>query len=256
MCLLAVLSRVRPDAPLVVAANRDELLARPTTPMAVLRADPRVLGGRDDLAGGTWLAVNHHGVVAGLTNRPNPSPDRTRRSRGELPLALAGHRDARSAVEAFRREVRPSDYNAAWLLVGDRHELWYVDLTGGDAPTATELPPGVHVLENRPLGADSPKAEHVGIAVAEASSADDLPRRLRRVLADHAIPARARLAGDPFPPIETQATCVHAGPYGTRSAAIVVVPATPGPPSYAYTDGPPCASAWHDATPMFHGRGG
>src|SRR5882762_8250462 len=57
VCLLVVLSRVVPGLPLVVAANRDERFDRPATPMAILRAvGPRRLGGRDDKAGGTWLA--------------------------------------------------------------------------------------------------------------------------------------------------------------------------------------------------------
>ena len=83
-----------PAAPLLVGANRDEHLDRPAVAMTVLReSDPRILGGRDELAGGTWLAVNAHGLVAGLTNRPLPGgPDKSKRSRGELPLVLAAHR--------------------------------------------------------------------------------------------------------------------------------------------------------------------
>ena len=46
-------------------------------------------GGRDLMAGGTWLAVNDHGVVAGLTNKPaEEGRDPSKRSRGEIPLAL------------------------------------------------------------------------------------------------------------------------------------------------------------------------
>ncbi len=76
MCLLAVVSRLHPDTPLVVAANRDEWLTRPAVPMTVLRAgEPRILGGRDQQAGGTWLAVNDAGLVAGLTNKPSAEED-------------------------------------------------------------------------------------------------------------------------------------------------------------------------------------
>ncbi|MEK7705269.1 MAG: NRDE family protein, partial [Myxococcota bacterium] len=60
MCLLAVLSRAHPDSPLVVAANRDEWLARPAAPFGVLDERPRVVGGRDLTAGGTWMATNEH----------------------------------------------------------------------------------------------------------------------------------------------------------------------------------------------------
>src|SRR4051812_25845734 len=108
-----MLTRAHPDAPLIVGANRDELLERPAVPMTVLQdAGPRILGGRDELAGGTWLAVNEAGVVAGLTNRPLAGQrDPAKRSRGELPLALAGHHSAAAAVEAFQSAFRPADFN-------------------------------------------------------------------------------------------------------------------------------------------------
>src|SRR5207237_3661375 len=163
MCLLVAISRDRDESPLIVAANRDELLDRPAVAMTVLQAHgPRILGGRDELAGGTWLAVNEAGVVAGLTNQPATNGrDPTRRSRGELPLALARNPDAPTAVDRFVTSVRPSDYNPAWLLVGDRSPLLYIDMGDDDAPTVTELPPGTHVLENRPLGGPSPKVDSV-----------------------------------------------------------------------------------------------
>src|SRR3954447_10307839 len=124
MCLLIMLVQTHGDFPLVVAGNRDELLERPAVAMSVLRdAGPRVLGGRDELAGGTWLAVNDVGVVAGLTNRP-ATKDPAKRSRGELPIALASHASAAAAVDALVAELRPSDYNPAWLLVGDRDALF------------------------------------------------------------------------------------------------------------------------------------
>src|SRR5437763_11333553 len=118
MCLLVMLVQTHPDLPLVVAANRDELFDRPAVAMTILReAGPRILGGRDGLAGGTWLAVNERGVVGGLTNRP-ATKDPAKRSRGELPIALARHTSAAAAVDAFAGELRPSDYNPAWILVG------------------------------------------------------------------------------------------------------------------------------------------
>ncbi|MGH9006405.1 MAG: NRDE family protein, partial [Acidimicrobiales bacterium] len=41
MCLLVVMSRMDPDAPLVVAANRDEKLDRPAVSATVLGDCPR-----------------------------------------------------------------------------------------------------------------------------------------------------------------------------------------------------------------------
>ena len=170
VCLLIALFQVVPSAPLIVAANRDERYDRPAVAVTTLRdAQPRVLGGRDEVAGGTWLAVNEFGVLAGLTNVPSPQGrDTTKRSRGELPVALAAHQDAAAAVAWIRATVDPSDYNPCWLLVGDRESLFYVDLTGGPRPAARELPPGSYVLENSPLEPMSAKADHVAGQIAAA----------------------------------------------------------------------------------------
>jgi uncharacterized protein with NRDE domain len=231
MCLLAVFSRMHEAGPLVVAANRDEWLERPASPMEVLRGrDPRILGGRDLVARGTRLAVNEHGVFASLTNRRTEGGrDPSRQSRGELPLLLAGQGDARSAAAALEGEVRAERYSPCWIFVADRESLFYVDLTGAGAPRAAELAPGLHVLENVPLGAPSAKVDAVRAALTPAQD----ERQLQAVLASH----------------ETGA-CVHAGPFGTRTASIVVVPEA-GRPRFHYTEGPPCRSALLDATPLW-----
>jgi uncharacterized protein with NRDE domain len=219
--------------------------------MERLAEAPRVVGGRDELAGGTWLAVSERGVVAGLTNLPAPSGrDPTRRSRGELPLLCARQVDATSAVEAFRQAVRPADYNPAWILVGDRDALFYLDLTSA-ALGVRSLGPGLYVLENRPLEAPSPKADAVRAALAgsEALPRDQLLARLASVLASHEVPPGA--GGGARPP-ETEAACVHAGPYGTRSSTLVMV-GEKGPPTVRFTDGPPCTAPFSDATALLEG---
>src|SRR2546430_6217818 len=99
MCLLAVLFHAHPEAPVVIAANRDERHARAAEAVQVLRPSaPRILGGRDVLAGGTWLAVNEHGVYAGVNNRPAPTgPDPSRPAPRGPPLAPADHTPAQTA---------------------------------------------------------------------------------------------------------------------------------------------------------------
>lgn len=247
MCLLSVLFRTRPDAPLVVAANRDEMLDRPARPTDILQmTEPRIVGGRDLLAGGTWLAVNEHGVFAGLTNRPTVARDPMKKSRGALPLALTQHRTARAAIAAFHE--RPSEFSPAWLFVGDRESLFLVDMTAGERANVRELPPGIHILENRAYGVRSAKVARVSAALAGADAVpfDDLVPRLTDVLRDHVVPDGVHnddsgVAGF-IRPRETEAACVHAGPYGTRSACIIVVPPH-GPARVWSSDGPPCTNA-------------
>jgi uncharacterized protein with NRDE domain len=253
------------DTSLVVAANRDERLDRPALSMTVLaQSGPRILGGRDEAAGGTWLAVNEYGVVAGLTNRPVPDGrDATKRSRGELPLALASHRRASDAVEEFLGRFRPADYNPAWFLIGDRTSLYALDLSSGDHPTTRRLSPGLHILENSPMDEPSAKVDHIRRLIGSGYSGASLLERLPAVLADHTRPeeavsttASAAPAQDvPSPPgrrPETLAACVHTADYGTRSSALISVPAaTDRVPEVLSADGHPCTSAFVDASALW-----
>jgi uncharacterized protein with NRDE domain len=231
----------------MVGANRDEVLERPSTAVTVLdEGPPRVVGGRDELSGGTWLAVNEHGVCAGLTNQPlGDAKDPSKRSRGELPLELARHSSAADAVEALLSAFRPADYNGSWLLVGDRTSLFFVDFTGsgegtgGGGGTALALPPGIHVLENRALGETSPKVDLVRAGLDVPPEGDAVADAFRRVLADHRNPE-----GEERP---NAANCVHLETFGTRSSCIVRVPAGSGPPRLWVADGPPCTTAYEDA---------
>lgn len=277
-----------PGAPLIMAANRDEQLARPAVAMTTLReSGPRVLGGRDQLAGGTWLAVNEHGVVAGLTNRPSAAGrDATLRSRGEIPLAFAAHRTAAEAVRAVAGALDPAAYNPCWLLVGDREQLFFVEVADGARPRAEELGPGLHILENAPLHARSAKSERVARLVAAeraaragssaeagpaGETADTVADALAAVLRDHqpAEPGPAPAAFIPAPadsalapaasgpdgrarPPAISAACVHTAEYGTRSALIVTVPAA-GLPALRVADGPPCQAPLRDVSRLWTG---
>jgi uncharacterized protein with NRDE domain len=263
VCLLIALFQVVDDAPLIIAANRDEQRARPAVTMTVLREHgPRILGGRDELAGGTWLAVNEHGVVAGLTNQPVAGGrDPAKKSRGGLPLAFAACRSAAQAVATVVPDLSPADYNACWLLVGDRESLFSVGLAGGSAPDVTALPPGRHVLENRPFGTPTAKTAQVAAMVAARAGApgpDAAADALAQVLRDHRpaaeSPAPAPPPGGPERPPALSAACVHTPSYGTRSALIVTVPAA-GPPRLRAADGRPCEVPFRDASSLWSGAG-
>ncbi len=265
MCLLIALFGTVPGGPLLIAANRDELYQRPADPVTVLRGgSPRILGGRDELAGGTWLAVNEHGVVAGLTNQPATARDPARRSRGELPLAFAGYPDAKTAVTEVCARLDPAAYNPCWMLVGDRHALFSVDLSGGPRARAEELPPGSYVLENAPLRQPSAKQRRVAGLVSSLENAAQAQARgdaadaarveagLAGVLRDHQPAAGPQPAGPgrPARPAELSAACVHTERYGTRSAMIVSVGAA-GVPRVSVAAGPPCVTPLLDVTGMW-----
>ncbi|MGO8863764.1 MAG: NRDE family protein [Acidimicrobiales bacterium] len=254
MCLLVVAFRVIPSTPLLIGANRDEFLTRPAVPATVLRpGGPRILGGRDLQSGGTWLALNELGVFAGLTNQPlGDARDPTRRTRGELPLLLASHPSARLAVGDLLETRRPEDYNGSWLLVGDRDALYYVDFTGLVEPEAVGLPPGLYVLENRPLGAPSPKADHVARSLGSPPDVETALSRLLGVLADHSVPAPAAGGDGPM----SSSNCVHLDGYGTRSSCVIRIgDLQVERPRIRVSDGPPCRAPLVDVSGLWLGTG-
>ena len=261
MCLLIVISGVVPGLPLIVAANRDERRARPTIPMTRLEGGDgalAILGGRDEVGGGTWLATNEAGVVAGLTNRPlRDGPDTAKRSRGELPLALARHRTAATAVEAFGTTIDPTAYNPSWLLVADRGDAFFVDVTATDHVIVEHLRPGIHVLENRTLHEPSPKAERVRalLALVLADRPPQLLDGLRSLLADHHLPPGEPPAdtGNPRLALAARAICVHADEddYGTRSSAVISVADGSARPTVRWTGDAPCHDRWHAADDLW-----
>jgi uncharacterized protein with NRDE domain len=254
MCLLVAVFHVVEDAPLIIAANRDERYERPATPLTVLSAArPRILGGRDELAGGTWLAVNEHGVVAGLTNKPAVAGrDPAKRSRGEIPMTLAAEDSAAGAVGALTATLTPESFNPCWVLVGDRDSLHYVDMTDPDGARSESLSPGVHILENKPLGEPSAKVDHVRHLVGDLGgrSVTETLHRLRAVLRDHVIPQAP--VGDTEEALlgaQVSACCVHTELYGTRSSMLVHAPASGDiEPQVWASNGPSCVNVLQKAS--------
>ena len=242
VCTLAVYVGCVHDHPLIVAANRDEALARPSLPPAVLRDEaPRAFGGRDVTAGGTWLGINEDGLVAGVLNRQVRLPrDMTCRSRGQLCLdLLAFHRVDEAAARVAREPA--GRYNPFNLLLADATGAFVASQAAGEAPRVERLERGLHLLTN--LDVDDPRcprigASHAGFAAAgEAFTAegdvDALVDRLTTRLADHTTALDPRGPG---------ALCVHGDGYGTRSSTIIVRTVA-GRTRWYHADGPPCRTA-------------
>src|SRR5262245_26015265 len=110
MCTFAVISGVA-DAPLIIAANRDEIYTRPTRAPEPLA--PGIAGGVDVLSGGTWLALHRAGRFAAVTNqRALEQAPPGLRSRGLVVKELI----AASDPEAYIRGLDPRRYASMNLI--------------------------------------------------------------------------------------------------------------------------------------------
>jgi uncharacterized protein with NRDE domain len=238
VCTILLALRCHPAAPIVLAANRDELIARASAPPGPLNLDPLILGGRDLVAGGTWLAVAADGRVCAVTNRhpaegPPMPPDPSRRSRGEIPVALLIADPA--DIPARLADLGPGRYNPVnvlWLS-SDRALVAHVDDSG--PVRIVELDPGRHVLTTRDVDdASNPKVAMLLAGMDRALAPDGDPNAtmtgLRAMLADHTP------AGDS--PVD--AACIHGDVYGTVSASTVMAGA--GRIVYEHAPGRPCVT--------------
>ncbi|MCX8036340.1 MAG: NRDE family protein, partial [Candidatus Sumerlaeia bacterium] len=137
MCLLLILRGVVPEWPLVVAANRDERYDRPGEPPRLLCAKPRVFGGCDSLAGGTWLAVNQWGMVVAVTNRPRTGvPQGPLRSRGLLALDAARQKSPIAIADMLSSALAAHEYDGFNLFCSTLAEsrVFYFDGTLREKP--------------------------------------------------------------------------------------------------------------------------
>ena len=166
MCLIVVGWQAHPDYPLVVAANRDEYLARPAVPAHWWTDAPALLAGRDLEAGGTWLGVSRGGRFAALTNYRDPTQHRPGTpSRGTL-VRNCLTSDEETTEHLQRVATVSRNYAGFNLLLSDGKRLGIHESTTG---AVRLLEAGIYGLSNHVLDTPWPK-----VALARERFADAL----------------------------------------------------------------------------------
>jgi uncharacterized protein with NRDE domain len=244
VCTVIVAWKCLPDASIVVAANRDELLGRPSDPPTLLESEPPRWGGRDRLAGGTWLAIDPAGRIGAVTNRhPGgqlPVRDADRQSRGGLSLDVLKGGDAEA--HAVMRGLQSGDYNPVNVLYASPAAAYCTSIDDDQGTRTIDLTPGIHVLTEQDLDDPAdPKATRILAqarhALNAAPDAASLLTRLRDILQSHE------------PNDGAAAACIHAERHGTVSSATVVV-STDGVVRYEHAEGPPCTAPYAEILPV------
>lgn len=156
MCLIAIAWKTRPDLPLVLIANRDEVHTRPTAAAGPDPDAPDVHGGRDLDRGGSWLQATSRRRLAAVTNvRDGLSAETAPRSRGWLVRDFVrGDATARDFAAAL--EADAPEYGRFNLLLWDGDALWFV----GNHPRfdTWAVTPGFHAMSNGAFDAPWPKS--------------------------------------------------------------------------------------------------
>ena len=245
MCTLVILRRPEHEWPVVIGANRDEMIDRAAEPPRRHWPDrPEVIAGRDLLAGGTWLGLNDWGVAAAVLNRHGSlGPAAGLRSRGELVLEALDHADAIDAATALSH-LDPAAYRSFNLIIADNRDAFWLRHAGTGEIDLLPIKTGVSLIAAGDIDDfATPRLAFAlipfsGAAVPDASGgwggwetllSDDAPPR--------GGPADAALR------FETTRG------YGTVSSALIALPAAPSPerrPVFRYADWLPRPAPWRD----------
>jgi uncharacterized protein with NRDE domain len=211
MCLVALGLDAAPGYSLMFCANRDERHARPSAAAGWWQDHRDVFGGRDLVAGGSWLAVDRRGRLAAVTNFRDAHAVAAPRSRGAL---VADFLAGAASLDDFAQTLdgRAADYGPFSLLLLDGAQLRCVS---NRAPAAS-LGRGVHALSNAAYGVEWPKVRSARAGI-EGLLASRMPLdALFELLAERGPPAQ----GD-----ERYRTAhfIEGSTYGTRSSTVVLV---------------------------------
>ena len=202
MCTLHLFFRVFPEAPVLLAANRDELLDRRWEGPGWLSRVPRIFGPRDLVSGGTWLGVNEAGLTAAITNHEGTlASGESLCSRGLVVLETLRHGSAREAARFVSAFAPPC--KSYTLLLADPEHAYVADQAGGRC-TVFALEPGFHVVTNKRFDDPrDPKARRSRKRMEALASVDRLPTpgEFFAFLADH---SRAGSRATPL--------CIHPDP--------------------------------------------
>lgn len=213
MCTLILIRKMLSEYPLIVAANRDEKLARPAVSPAIIHHEPTIYAPLDLERMGTWIGVSDRGLFVGITNRDDIVSQQGRVSRGELVTRALLARDAEHAKDCIMKNAA-EQYNGFQLLIADRRDAFVIRGDGARFELHSIVNERVIVLTSRAttFPDNSPRAKKIRerIRFRDRYHAAT-PRTLDRVLSLHEY-------RDPYGSVCVHKTGVE---YGTRSSTIV-----------------------------------
>jgi len=224
MCILFLAYRIHPDYPLILAANRDEIYARPTKSAHFWENDENILAGKDLKQGGTWLGITKSGRFAALTNYRNPNENqKNKQSRGHIVRNfLMSQLSPYDYLLALQKER--NRYPGFNVIVGDLEKICYYSNVENNIK---EVPSGIHGLSNHLLNTPWPKVEKGKQKLQLLFDSNNVtPDALFQLLEDKEKAPDDQLPNTGVPlAIEKQLSpiFIEMDGYGTRSSTVILI---------------------------------
>lgn len=224
MCLIVFSYKDHPDYPFILATNRDEFYNRPTQAAHVWQTSPKIIAGKDEKAGGTWLGITENGRFAALTNHRDMNDIREdTTSRGIIVKDfLLSEINPREYL--IKLQHRKNQFNGFNLIAGTFNDLYYIS---NKKEGVYKIKPGIHTISNAFLNTPWPKTEYASKVfkkILDSDNSDEtkffnlLKHDLRyplNDLPDTGLPKDIEMA--------VSSIFIKTDNYGTRSSTLVMV---------------------------------
>lgn len=239
MSLLAIVYHLVPDAPILVAYNRDELLERGCPTPSIQSGKPRVLASIDPSSSGTCLGINQNGMLVGLVRRKKHELPSNPQSRAALSREILKCKSARSGLDLCLEELHTGSYKGGNFVIADSDSAWVVH--HGDETDVVELQRGLSVVGEHEV--DDPRDERVQMAQRLLTLQTlDSPVKFLAV----ASKVFARPPGAPGRP----SMVMRNKDYGTVSSTLISLGKKPRDAIYQYASGAPDKTKFEDYSPL------
>lgn len=239
MSLLAIVYHLVPEAPILVAYNREESFDRIYPSPAIQSGKPRILASIDQHSGGTYLGVNQNGLFVGVVRRKKNSPLMATKSRGALGREMLKCNSARQAVDLALEELQGDQFGGVNYVVADPDFGWVIQ--SGRETTVTEMDQGLSIVAER--GLNNPADERSGMAQRLLTLQTlDSPVKFLAI----ASKVLARTSPDPNRP----SMVIRQPGYGTVSSTLISLGTKPRDAIYQYSNGSPDQSKFEDYSPL------
>lgn len=239
MSLLAIVYHLVPEAPILVAQNREESFDRVCPTPSIQSGKPRILASIDQQSSGTNLGVNQNGLFVGVIHRRGFAGQPGHRSRGVLCREMLKTSSSRQAIDLCMEELHSGQYGSANFVIADKECGWVVH--ADKEIEVSELEHGMSLIGDRNV--NDRRDDRVNMA-RRLLTLQTLDSPVKFLAVASKVFARAPIAPN------RPSMVVREKNYGTVSSTLISLGEKPRDAIYQYSNGAPDQAKFEDYSPL------
>ncbi len=239
MSLLAVVYHLVPEAPILVAYNREEKSDRICPTPSIQSGKPRVLASIDQKTNGCYLGINQNGLFVGVVRRKKYSTIPNPRSRGWLCREMLKTGSARQALDLAMEELHTGLYGGVNYVVADPESGWVIH--SGNETDVCELERGLSIVADRDVNDPADERGNMARRLLTLQTLDSPVKFL--AVASKVLARNGSVPGRP-------SMVIKDADESTVSSTLISLGKKPRDAIYQYSNGSPDKAKFEDYSPL------